>query len=371
MTTAIEFIVNKAQLRDCKFAPLLIPNQADLAEGHVVMKIDKFAFTSNNVTYAAFGTPMKYWNFFPTEEGWGNIPVWGFGEVTHSKVDGIEVGQRFYGYFPMASHVCVTPVRVSETGFVDGAEHRQAMHGLYNQYVRTTTDPGYTADSEDAQVLLRPLFITSFMIDDFLHDNDFFGASTVLISSASSKTSYGLAFMLSLRADKRYQVIGLTSAGNRGFVESLGVYDDVISYDQIGTLAHDRAVVYVDMAGNGQLRSSLHHHYNDNMKYSCAVGGTHWDELSGAGDLPGARPTLFFAPAQIKKRSTDWGPGGVQTRLATAWHQFMQPVMSSQAPEKAWMHITHGVGEAAVRQVYLDMLDGGSAPNEGHVLTLS
>ena len=63
-------------------------------------------------------------------------------------------------------------------------------------------------------MLLRPLFITSFMIDDFLHDNDFFGASTVLISSASSKTSYGLAFMLSLRADKRYQVIGLTSVGN-------------------------------------------------------------------------------------------------------------------------------------------------------------
>jgi hypothetical protein len=75
-------------------------------------------------------------------------------------------------------------------------------------------DPGYTAESEDAQVLLRPLFITSFMIDDFLCDNDFFGANAVLISSASSKTCCSMVFMLSLRADKRYQVIGLTSVGN-------------------------------------------------------------------------------------------------------------------------------------------------------------
>ncbi|CAN5902368.1 DUF2855 family protein [soil metagenome] len=383
--TTLEFIVNKEQLRECKFAPISVPSIADLPDGQVVMKVDKFAFTSNNVTYAAFGTPMKYWDFFPTAQGWGNIPVWGFGEVMLSKAPGVEVGERFYGYFPMASHVCVTPLRVSDAGFVDGAAHRQAMHGLYNQYVRTSTDPAYTAESEDEQVLLRPLFITSFMIDDFLDDNAYFDADTILISSASSKTSYGLAFMLSMRkrtasTAQKCRVIGLTSAGNKAFVDSLGIYDDVITYDQVNTLPATQAVVYVDMAGSAPLRSSLHHHFKDNMKYSCAVGGTHWDELGGGAHLPGARPVLFFAPAQIKKRATDWGPGGVQTRLAQAWHQFMQPVMGlpeagntegKNTTESAWMQVIHGSGTKEVQSVYLSMLDGGAAPTEGHVLSLS
>jgi hypothetical protein len=312
-----EFIVNKSHLPESRFVPLRVPTLGELQDGQVLLQIDRFAFTSNNVTYAAFGEAMQYWNFFPTEKGWGNIPVWGFADVIASKADGVQVGERFYGYYPMATHLTVNATRVSDAGFMDGAEHRQAMHGLYNHYVRTTTDPGYTKESEDVQVLLRPLFITSFMIDDFLDDNQFFGAQSVLISSASSKTAYGLAFMLSQRKDKACKVIGLTSASNLNFVRNMGIYDQVISYDQVATLAADQAVVYVDMAGNGQLRSQLHHHFGDNMKYSCAVGGTHWDELSGASGLPGARPTLFFAPAQIKKRMTDWGRAAYRNALQT------------------------------------------------------
>lgn len=362
-----EFIVNKSNLLESRFIPLQVPAASDLQPGQVVLRVERFAFTSNNVTYAAFGTAMQYWNFFPTEEGWGNIPVWGFGDVLASKADGVQVGERFYGYYPMATHLTVTATRVSDNGFTDGAEHRQAMHGLYNHYVRTSTDPGYTKESEDVQVLLRPLFITSFMIDDFLDDNQYFGAKTVLISSASSKTAYGLAFMLSLRKDKTCKVIGLTSPGNLDFVNSMGIYDAVVAYDDIAALSAEQAVVYVDMAGNGQLRSQLHHHFKDNMKYSCAVGGTHWEELSGASALPGARPVLFFAPAQIKKRMADWGPNGVQSKLAQAWQQFMQPVLSA---EKPWMQIIHGQGEDDVRRVYDSMLSGAARPDQGNVLSL-
>ena len=368
MTTAPkQFLVNKSNLLESKIQPLDIPAASDLQEGQVVLEIQRFAFTSNNVTYAAFGTAMHYWNFFPVEEGWGNIPVWGFADVLASRAEGIKPGERFYGYYPMATHLLVQAGKVNANGFVDMAEHRQPMHGLYNHYVRSSSDPGYTKESEDVQVLLRPLFITSFMIDDFLDDHQFFAAQTVLISSASSKTAYGLAFMLSLRKNKPCKIIGLTSPGNLDFVRSMGIYDEVISYEQVAELPVEQAVVYVDMAGNGQLRSQLHHHFQDNMKYSCAVGGTHWEELSGAGDLPGARPSLFFAPAQIKKRMADWGPGGVQTRLAQAWQQFMQPVLSA---EKPWMHIIHGHGEAAVRAVYENMLSGEARPDQGNVLTL-
>ena len=45
-------------------------------------------------------------------------------------------------------------------------------------------------------LIYRPLFTTSFFIYDYLEVNSFFGADTVLISSASSKTSFCLAYLI-------------------------------------------------------------------------------------------------------------------------------------------------------------------------------
>ncbi|MEB0138162.1 MULTISPECIES: DUF2855 family protein [unclassified Undibacterium] len=361
-----EFIVDRAQLHVSKVIPLTIPTAATLVSGQVLLKIDHFAFTANNVTYAAFGTAMKYWNFFPTVSGWGNIPVWGFADVVLSTVDGIAVGQRYYGYYPMATHLCVTPGRFHAGGFSDTAPHRQEMHGLYNQYLLTDADPAYTAASEAEQMLLRPLFITSFMIDDFLDQQQYFGATDILISSASSKTAYGLAFLLAQRQSVR--LIGLTSAANRAFVESLGVYHEVHCYEDLAALDAGHAVAYVDMAGNASLRAALHEKYQDQMRYSCAVGGTHWDELGGAQHLPGARPVLFFAPAQIKLRLADWGPAGLQARVADAWQRFMQPVLHADQP---WLRVQHGRGAAAVVSLVERMLAGQVSADEGHVLSLN
>jgi hypothetical protein len=194
-----------------------------LAPGQVRVRIDRFALTSNNITYAAFGEAMNYWRFYPTgEEGWGVIPVWGFATVVESTHPEVPVGERVYGYFPMASHTVLTPVRVSAGGWADGAPHRAELHPVYNQLTRCATDPFYTPDTEDVQALLRPLFITSWLIDDFLADNDFFGARVMLLSSASSKTAYGTAFQLAQR--EGIEVVGLTSPGNVAFCESLGCY---------------------------------------------------------------------------------------------------------------------------------------------------
>ncbi len=365
--SGVDFMVQRANLHKCKFEPAVLPTKEQLQAGQILMKVNKFAFTSNNVTYAAFGETMSYWNFFPAPDGWGRIPVWGFGDVIASTVDKIVPGERFYGYFPMSSFLLAQPERCTDAGFFDAVPHRQMMHPLYNQYLRTSTDSAYSATSEDEQVLLRPLFITSFMIDDFLDDKNFFDAKTVLISSASSKTAYGLAFLLALRGHSACEVIGMTAAANVDFVDGLDCYDRVISYEDVTTLENTMPVVYVDMAGNGQLRSTLHHHFGDNMKYSCAVGGTHWKDLGGQADLPGARPVIFFAPNQIKKRAQDWGAFGIQERVAAAWLKFMASVLH---PSKAWMRVVRGRGEAAVEQVYLAMLEGRAKPDEGNVLSL-
>ena len=197
-TMRTEIQVSKSNPRQSRV--LEMPLDADIAQGEVLLRVDAFAFTANNVTYAMFGDAMKYWQFYPTGDvAWGMIPVWGFATVVASGVDGLAAGERFYGYWPMATHVVVQPGQVKAGGFVDAAAHRAALPAVYNQYSRCSTDPGYRADMAGQQMILRPLFFTSFLIDDFLEDNALFGASRVVLSSASSKTAYGTAFCLSQR----------------------------------------------------------------------------------------------------------------------------------------------------------------------------
>src|SRR3954464_6166977 len=99
---------------------------ADLPAGEAQLRVDAFGFTANNVTYGAFGEQMGYWRFFPAPEGWGRIPVWGFGEVVESQAPGIEEGQRFYGYFPMSSTVTMQ-AKAGPGGFEDAAAHRAEL----------------------------------------------------------------------------------------------------------------------------------------------------------------------------------------------------------------------------------------------------
>ena len=349
-----------------------------LADGQVRVVIDRFALTANNITYAAFGAAMNYWQFFPVtgEDGaaWGCIPVWGFGRVLQSLQPGVAVGERLYGYWPMASHALLQPARLSPNGFADGAPHRAGLHAVYNQYQRCNTDPFYTADTEDRQALLRPLYLTAWLIDDFLADNDWFGANAgaaasparpavMLLSSASSKTAYATAERLAQR--QGIEVVGLTSPGNIGFCESLGVYHRVLAYDQLDALPADTPCVYVDFAGNSGLRLAVHRRFTA-LAHSSAIGGTHVEQLGGGRDLPGPRATLFFAPAQVKKRSTDWGPGEFGKRLVTAWHEFRTKVAQPAAP---WLVVQQQVGAAAVTAAYADVLGGKGDPRLGHMLS--
>eukprot|EP01034_Spumella_vulgaris_P037180 gene37180-45866_t len=344
---------------------LLTADDTPLEGGQVRVRVESFALTANNITYAALGDMLNYWQFFPTgEAGWGIVPVWGFGTVQASRHPDIPVGEHLYGYWPMATHAVLAPHRVSGTGFSDAAAHRAGLHTVYNHYLRTHTDPFYQPFNEDIQALLRPLFVTSWLIDDFLADQQFFGAGTVLLSSASSKTAYGTAFELAKRPG--IQVVGLTSATNRAFCESLGCYHRVLAYEDLEQLPAKPASVYVDFAGSVALRGRIHRHLTG-LAYSCAVGASHVQDLGGAGDLPGPRPTMFFAPAQVKKRNADWGAQGLNERLVQAWQEFSAAV---QAPPQPWLVVQHHQGRAATQAVYLQVLGGQGSPRLGHMASL-
>ena len=372
-TTVTEFLVRKDQLGTTTVRSHTAPA---LAEGQVRVGIARFALTSNNITYAAMGDAMQYWQFYPVEADadgtlWGRIPVWGFGTVLESRHADVAVGERLYGYFPMSSTVDLAPGKVSATSFMDTAPHRAQLHAVYNQYMRCATDPFYTADTEDVQALLRPLFITSWLIDDFLADNDFFGATAnpaqpalLLLSSASSKTAYGTAFQMAQRAG--VEVVGLTSPGNVGFCESLGCYHRVLTYDQLDQIAADAPSIYVDFAGSAPFRKALHTHCTG-LKYSGSIGATHVSDMGGAKDVPGPKATLFFAPAQIKKRSLDWGPQGLGQRLVQSWQAF---VAKATHPASPWLRVEQHSGPTAVQAAYQQVLGGRGDPRMGHMLSL-
>jgi NADPH:quinone reductase-like Zn-dependent oxidoreductase len=356
--TAFDLFVSRSNLREVRVAP---GEKPDIGEGEVLLAVDAFSLTANNVTYAVFGDAMKYWDFFPAPEGWGRVPVWGFATVAESRAEGIAAGQKVYGYLPTSTWLKIAPGPVRNGGFADLSPHRAGLAAVYNRYEFTATDPLYTPETEALQMLFRPLFITSFVIDDFLADNDFFGAEQVIFSSASAKTAYATAQLLTARGG--VAVTGLTSARNMAFVKDLGCYGAVVSYDDIATLDAKTPTVFVDIAGDAAVRGRVHAHFNDALTYSCAVGATHWDGGAGGGDLPGPKPQMFFAPTQIQKRHAELGPAAFQSKVGEAWRHFLTGASSSTRVVTA-----SGLDEAA--KLFASLVAGDSKADEGNVVRL-
>ncbi|HEX5225442.1 MAG TPA: DUF2855 family protein [Solirubrobacteraceae bacterium] len=355
----MDFLVARDDLHDTRIVEGA--EEPRPADGQALLAVDRFGLTSNNITYAKFGDAMSYWKFFPAEEGWGRVPMWGFADVIESRHEQLAEGTRLYGYLPPSSTLLVEPERVGPRGFVDASAHRAELPAAYNSYAATSTDPVYDAEHEDEQMLLRPLFFTSWLIDDFLADADMFGAGAVVISSASSKTASALAQLLARR--EGVDVVGLTSARAADYASSLGVYDHVVRYEDASELPAGRAV-YVDIAGDAQVRSSVHEHYGAELAHSAVVGATHHDRMGEVPDtLPGPRPTFFFAPDRVAKRSAEWGREGLEQRLAEAWRPYVGWV-------EGWLGVVHASGGEALRGAYLDLLDGRIDPAQAHVFTL-
>lgn len=327
-----------------------------LSEGEALIAVERVALTANNITYGAFGDAMRYWNFFPADEGWGRIPLWGFGRVVESRASGLAAGARVYGYFPMGSHLRVRPERINAAGFNDGAAHRAGLPPVYNRYEFA---PERSAAEENLEALLRPLFTTSFLIDDYLEDEGFFGAAQVLLASASSKTALGTAFLLMARGGVR--VVGLTSKANTGFVSRSGAYDAAIAYDALDTLDRSKPSVLVDMAGNAAMRGAVHAALGSALKASIMVGATHWDQAGGPPPAEGPKPILFFAPDRVVKRNADWTPQGFQTRYLAAWQK-------ATGAFKPLMRVVEHKGAASIEAAYQTILKGAAGPEEGHIL---
>ena len=354
--------VIRQELTQTRTIELPSPAELTLANGQAVISVKRFGLTANNITYGVTGDIIGYWQFFPAEGDYGRIPVWGIGTVIDSGQTDLKVGDEYYGYYPMASYLVVKPEQATTRGFNDGAEHRDALPPTYNQYSLMTAANGFDRKYDSHRMVYYPLFITGFVLDDYLFDHGFFNADKIILSSASSKTSLSLGFLL--KRNRERHVVGLTSRGNKAFVESIGIYDEVVTYDTVETMSDSSKIAYIDMAGNRTVLGKVHRHFGDNVTCSSGVGITHWDSRGGTepSSLPGAKPTMFFAPTQIQKRHQEWGSEKLRAEMHNAWNEFLESV-------DGWVTINERKGADEMQATYQEVLQG-AAPDQSFTISL-
>lgn len=340
--------------------------QRELQAGEVLCRVDRFALTANNITYGVVGEKIGYWQFFPAEEGWGVIPVWGFADVIESHHPEIAMGERLYGYFPMGTQVLLQPQSIKPERLIDGSPHRAKLPPVYNSYARTSGEPQFDAAMEDERMLLLPLYATSYCLYDFLKDANWFGAEQIVVISASSKTALGLATALAMARNEDATVppaIALTSQRNLDWVESLGLYHKVCSYKNLKDIDARLPTAIVDMSGNGEVLSDLHAHLGDNMRFCSNVGITHYADTNMGPGFIRQRSAMFFAPAHIQKRASDWGPGVFQQKSFEFWRKAAQL-------SREWLKLEYFDGTDGMQRAYKQVLSGKAQPAQGFIVRL-
>ena len=356
-------LVNRSDFAD---VALVTANNTALADGFIRVSVGPWALTANNITYMAVGEQIGYWQFFePAKygiemDGFGRMPVWGYAEVIESKCTDVSVGTLIYGFLPICQTFDMKPVKSTPLSFQDGNDHRTALHPVYNGYTFVDKDPSFAAHRE-LQPVLRPLFTTSFLIDDFLADETFLGAEQVLLLSASSKTAVGTAYCLKQRDN--IKVTGLTSEGNKSFTQGTGFYDGVFTYDTITDMNPDVKTVVVDIAGNGKVMATIYDHFEENILYNCMVGKSHWDGAPPKKAALGAPPVMFFAPDRVKQRMTDWGGNRFAKNLAARWLPFCENA-------KNWLDIEENHEVTEFLKSYKDFLEGHANPAKGYLFKI-
>ncbi|MCB2014600.1 MAG: DUF2855 family protein [Sphingobium sp.] len=364
-TEAYDFLVRRDDLSSARVVGAVVPQ---LQPGQALLRIERYAMTANTLSYAASADQLGFWEFFPAPDGWGRVPTWGYAEVVESLHPELKAGERIFGYMPMSSHLVIAVNAPTAKTISDGSPHRAHLPAVYNLYHR---DSRRNEDQRDRRSLLEPVFLMSFVMDDDIKQHGEYGAKSILIISASSKTSLGLAYLLKRR--NAGEVVGLTSAANVEFTRSTGFYDRVVSYDDIAALTALESAVSVDMSGNEDILKQVHETLGDKLRHSFLVGITHTasrllsavpgDAAEGeqAPPIPGPAPQFAFGPDYVRDRVGAWGQEVFQERVDRDSEDFVTG--SSQ-----WMGVAYVDGAEATLATYDKLVMGKIHPSQGMVV---
>ena len=350
------FLVNKNNLFETRFS-----NESFLIskKDKLILKMESYALTSNNITYAVLGEKLGYWNFFPVNKPYGIIPVWGLAKVVFSIYENISIGDRYYGYFPMSTYIKLNPERITSYGFTDGSSHRKLLPSVYNNYANVSQ---MVEEKIEYHPIIKPLFLTSFLNYYFLKDENFFNAEQIILTSASSKTALSLAYLLNENQSKdKKNIIGITSKKNFEFVETVKFYDQVVSYSDIKSEIKKNKSLIIDFSGNSDFLNKISNYLGCLLKYICLIGLADWSSKMDFKTLSNAK--FFFAPDHAEKRYKLMGVKETTLLGATKMEDFINVI-------KSWMKLTYIRDSKALEKIYIEILKGNLDPTKGYLVRL-
>lgn len=406
--------------------PILVesPRPADVPAYHVLLKVDRFGFSANNITYQALGEhpSLRYYDFYPaptvpsqdiSPKTHGVVPVWGFATVLVSSHPKVHVGERLYGYFAPTKYLLlpIDPTDINKHAMYVPRPHFPPDRRLYNQITRTSSDPQYTSTTEDLQMIYRPLFWTSYWCEDWLFHGSpgsgyHGGCDRILISSASSKTAFCFAYCIRNRAQStgetgKIELIGLTSTKNLKFTQHLDLYDQVHTYEAFTSHPSFRngkgnRWIYVDVTGNTSLNLKVTSHFTntqDKLVVSISLGATNttpeltrssqFTEQDAKGVMGTANSTIglpspssstsgepqlklerFFTPEWVAVRRRQLPLSEIFAMQDREWHRLMKDCIP-------WIEIERVYGPEGVKKSYERIVSGGGVgPDKGLVWSL-
>ncbi|KZT19944.1 hypothetical protein NEOLEDRAFT_1141377 [Neolentinus lepideus HHB14362 ss-1] len=388
--------------------PVLVSSSIRVREvlaNHIVIRVDRFGFSANNITYQALGEEAhyRYFDFHPapscleknvSPKMHGLVPVWGFGTVEVSKVEDVNVGERVYGYFAPARYIVVpvAPATVGKYGFLVPRPNLPADRKPYNLIQRCRTDPQYipTSEGEDLTMLFRPLYWTAFWCDDWLNASHYRGGATkVVISSASSKTAVSLGYLVRKRFKGKGTVVGLTSKRNVGYVSGLKVFDEVVRYEDVDAMVMEQEErwIYVDVAGNDSVNGKVLEKAREgtgelvaavNLGATTLAPGASSDEkhrltpkislnAPPSGSFPGSQTSVefepFFMPEWLAVRRTQLSIPEITSMQNAAWVELMR-----ECPR--WVRVERVYGGQEVGKSYKRVVKGRVGPEMALVWSL-
>ncbi len=363
---AKDLCINLDDFRQVSIRESFPLDETQLDNGEVMIAIDRVALTANSVSYALAGRSglMRFLDVFPAPEGEGRIPCWGYGEVLFSKHPEVNVGERVYGFFPVSSHIIVSATAVTAAQFTDGQECRKVIAPFYSEYQYTRAQPGYNAELDSLVALFQPLFMTSFLLENYLIDHDFYGADQVVVTSASSKTAMGFGYLLKKNHGEKCKTVGLTSPANLAFVKSLNCFDQVLSYGETDQIDANASTALFDVAGNAEVQRNIHQCLGEKILYSGGVGKTHWDDQANQSStpMPGPAPVFWSGPDQLMKMRGELGETGFMTAAQLSMQDFLATAMT-------WIKLDVTSGDEDVKNRFISFLDGGVGADEGCILS--
>ena len=269
MSASYSFVSKKDSLKKLE----LLQTETDGASSTeaapaVSFKIVKGSMTANNKFYWSFGEkpPFSFNKCYPinaktsklienhelSAEGYVHPVVWGIAEVTSTTIEGVEVGSQYMAMLPIGESVSFAKAEVQGDGNI--VVDRPSTFAAYNNFVKIDTDNAMaSSEYSDLALACMPGIVTGYGLYFRMLQYNCYGADNIVVTSASSKVALAMALYMKNDSDKKFKdkkIIGYTSSSNIEFCKRTGLYDTVLSYDEV---LPSQEYVMIDIAGRGNV----------------------------------------------------------------------------------------------------------------------